>query len=168
MSSPVSGTSLPKDTKGKLKQLSSPFLPPAPILFQLWLTLNPQEHADVQSNLPKEKKRLSPVRLKAGRGSQASLCIFRDCDVSRVGYGRAWIGGPRATRVEWLNAKKKKCTDVLQRHIQHYWSFISISLIWPACLWLLKRERECVKEREKKGDGVNFVVGGFQKAGGRA
>ena len=38
---------------------------------------------------------------------------------------------------------------------------------------LLKRKRECVREREKKKgvggeDRVNFVVVGFQKAGGRA
>lgn len=59
-------------------QAMSSFLPPAPILLLLQLHFwTPQEHADVQSNLPKEKKRLSPVRLKAGRGSQAFLCIFR-------------------------------------------------------------------------------------------
>lgn len=31
-----------------------------------------------------------------------------------------------------------------------------------------KRGGWCVREREKKGNGVNIVVGGFQKAGGRA
>lgn len=111
MQSPAMSPPVPAPPFAKtLKRSSSNVFFPAPCPYPLPVVatlLDPQEHADVQSNLPKEKKRLSPVRLKAERGSQASLCIFRHWDVSwDMGEG-GWFEGPRATRKEWWEAKKK-------------------------------------------------------------
>ena len=77
-----------------------------------------------------------------------------------MGYGRGWFEGPRATREEWLDAKKKmhRCTSKTHTTLRKlYFHLSNMAGLYVAAK---KREGVCKGER-KKGNGVNFVVGGF-------
>lgn len=77
-SPPVPAPLSPRTPKGSTSNVLFPAPRPPSSSCCSCTCWTPQEHADVQSSYPKEKKRLSPVRLKAGRGSQKHSCAFSD------------------------------------------------------------------------------------------
>lgn len=158
---------LPSQGHRREPPATSSFLPPAAVLFQLQLhfwTLRNMQMCGL--TYPKRKKDWAPWDWRQGEVAR-HLCAFSQTEMLLGMWERViWEAkGYKGGMVKWLKKKMHGCTSKTHRTSRKLYFHLSnmAGLYVPA----KKREGVCKGER-KRGDGVNFVVVGFRKVGGRA